>query len=261
MKNKKLLTLIISIAIGVIIISLVIFFMNNSKEDNIGNETNSENLQENMEIETIVDENEFINSYLFKIYMGTDSYIPTFTDINSADEQWIWECAYRNLINFENLKPATTVKKEEIEKSAKQLFGDNFNKEFPKEGLEFWLEPQGNEYFYATASTEKDFYNDYVILSTESKNNLITATIVEYKYNEIFIGEPTKLDLYKVGTDEIVKSYDLEDSNSSNYSIEIEKLDEAILYVEEHPEQFSTAKVTFEHNKETDELYVVSVER
>ena len=269
MEKKKLIILIGVIALVLVVIAVCVLGNQSSKNKTAGinsdiiNDENGLNQVTNND-GIIVDENEAINSYLYSIYFGTETYMPEFKDINSADEKWIWECAYRNLVNFDDLVTATTVTKENVEESAKQLFGNDLNKEFPKEGLEFWLEPEGNEYFYAVASIEQDFYNDYSILSTENNGNTITVEIVEYKYNEVFLGEPTELNLYKFGTNELVKTYSLasdENINNSDNNVLYEKMDEAITYVEEHPEEFSTAKVTLKQDESTGNLYVVSVER
>ena len=83
---------------------------------------------------------------------------------------------------------------------------------FPQVGLKFWLEPEDDGYFLAAASTEADFYNDYEILSYKKTDKDVIVNIVEYKYNEIFLGEPTELELYKINSDEIVKSYSLNGS-------------------------------------------------
>lgn len=204
-----------------------------------------------------------INSYISNIYNGLNTSISEFDDINSADEDWIWECAYSNLHNVVDEDTTMIVKKEQIEESAKQIFGDNLQKEFPKEGLEFWLEPESDGYFYARASIEKDFYNDYALISYKINDNIITANIVEYKYNEIFRGEPTELNLYKTDSEEIVKSYSLNftGSNERYNDFLLQKCDEAEIFVKDNAEIFSIATITLEYDEKEDTMYVKSFER
>ena len=125
MKNKKKIILVGIIVLIAIITLVCVLTSSKDNEENseksVANTVNSESA--NIEnVEKVTEENEDVYSYLYRIYTGISTCIPTFADINSTDENWIH--------------------KEDIEKSAKQLFGNNFNKEFPENGLEFWLEPQ-----------------------------------------------------------------------------------------------------------------------
>ena len=77
-----------------------------------------------------VKEIENIESYISQIYMWkeiTTEALPEFDDINKANELWIWEVVKRNLEEYETTK-------EEIEQKAKEIFGEEFDKKFPKEG-------------------------------------------------------------------------------------------------------------------------------
>ena len=269
MKNKKKIILVGIIVLIAIITLVCVLTSSKDNEENseksVANTVNSESA--NIEnVEKVTEENEDVYSYLYRIYTGISTCIPTFADINSTDENWIWECAYKNLVNFDDLIPGTVIQKEDIEKSAKQLFGNNFNKEFPENGLEFWLEPQDGGYFYTASSYENEICNDYILVSVNKNENTIIAEIIEYRYNEIFLGEPTSLNLYKINSDEIIKSYDLtsngENDGSESYNnMLFDKMDEAFIYVENYPEEFSKAKLTLKVNSETGDLNIVSVER
>lgn len=268
MKNKKKIILVVAIILIAVITLICVLTASNNDTENPTDETNTVNNEiSNLEnVEKITDENEAVYSYLYRIYTGMNTCIPTFSDINLADEKWIWECAYKNLVNFEDLIPGNVIKKEDIENSAKQLFGEVFNREFPEEGLEFWLEPQDDGYFYAATSFESEIYNDHILISVDKNENNIIAEVIEYRYNEIFLGEPTSLNLYKINSDNIVKSYDLtahgENDGSEQYNnMLFDKMDEAVIYVQNHPEDFSTAKITLKQNAETGDLHVISVER
>jgi len=269
----KISTLLLIIIIIVATIIGIIFLLQPKKIVEIVterdfNETTNEEIKTELEgkIDIDLQEQKFkekIKMYISKIYFGTDTYMPEFNNINLANEQWIWECAYRNLVNFEELYAAMTVTKEDVEMSARQLFGNDLQKEFPKEGLEFWLEPEGDEYFYKAAGIELDFYNDYEILSYKKSDKDIIVNIVEYKYNQIFLGEPTELNLYKINSDEVIKTYSLNSiTTNDNYNdFLLSKHNEATTFVKENPELFSTATITLEYDEQKDLRYVKSFER
>lgn len=88
--------------------------------------------------------------------------LPSFDDINSVDEDWIWLAAYYNLFSGEQ-DLGMYVTKEYVENSAKDIFGENLKKEFPIEGLEFWLEPENGKYFVKKAGVDFDYINDFEI--------------------------------------------------------------------------------------------------
>ena len=50
--------------------------------------------------------------------------LPSFDDINSVNENWIWLVAYYNLFSEEQ-KPGMYVTKEYVENSTKDIFGEN----------------------------------------------------------------------------------------------------------------------------------------
>lgn len=229
------------------------------------NETIKSELEGRIDIDLQEQEEMFekkIDDYISDIYFGLDTYMSEFDNINLADENWIWECTYRFLWKDDKVVSGI-ISKEDIEIAAKKCFGDNLQKEFPKEGIEFWLEPEGNGYFLAAASTELDFHNDYEILSYDKTDKDIIVNIVEYKYNEIFLGEPTELELYKINSDEIVKSYSLNGSPiTDNYNdFLLNKHYEAKIFVKENIELFSTATITLEYDEQNDLLYIKSFER
>lgn len=239
----KILTLLLIIIIIVIIILGVNFLLKPKKQEE--------------------DFEEKIDMYVSDVYSGIDTYISEFKDINSANEQWIWECVCRFLWKDNTLLPASIISKDDIEIAAKKCFGDNLQKEFPKEGIEFWLEPKDDGYFLATASTEADFHNSYEILSYKKSDTNIIVNIVEYKYNEIFLGEATEFNLYKINSDKIIKSYDLNTNTSiDNYNdFLLSKHSEAEKFVKENPQLFSTATITLEYDEQNDLLYIKSFER
>ena len=79
-----------------------------------------------------VQEIEQIETYITKIYMWrevTSEALPTFENINEASEMWTWEAVKKNLEDYE-------LSYDQIQEKAKELFGTDFTKEFPKEGTE-----------------------------------------------------------------------------------------------------------------------------
>ena len=153
-------------------------------------------MQNNQSNNVSIEEIQKIEEKISSVYMWkevTGEAIPEFQDINSADEKWIWEVVKNNLQNYE-------VTYEEIEEEAKLIFGDSFNKEFPKEG---------------NSSFE---YN--------SKNNKYVATEVEFDQEEdsFLLDNITKIDKgYEVEIIEYLEDYSEEESvivkNTNNEEI------------------------------------------
>ena len=107
--------LIIIGILAIIFVSMLIF--RNVKMQN------SEN--NNVSIEEINKIEEKISSvYMWKEV--TKEALPTFNNINEADDKWVWEVVKNNLENYE-------VTYEEIQEEAKIIFGENFNKQLPQE--------------------------------------------------------------------------------------------------------------------------------
>lgn len=77
-----------------------------------------------------IEEIKEIETYITKIYLWkeiTNEALPTFENINEANDTWVWEVVKKNLEEF-------AVSIEDIQNKAKEIFGENFTKEFPKEG-------------------------------------------------------------------------------------------------------------------------------
>ena len=119
---------------------------------------------------------EKIESYISKIYLWreiTEVSLPTFDDINQAPEIWIWECVKNSLDQFE-------LTKEEIEAKAKELFGTNFNKEFPIEGNSSFVYNEERQKYIAS-NIELDNEEDMFLINEIEKNkNTYIVEIIEY---------------------------------------------------------------------------------
>lgn len=123
-----------------------------------------------------IQEIEKIENYMKQIYMWkeiTNEALPYFEDINQADETWIWEVVQKNLEEYE-------ISYEKMGEKAKELFGSNFNKEFPKEGTENLIYNEENNLYYAT-SVELDQQEDAFLLNKIDKiKNGYEVEIIEY---------------------------------------------------------------------------------
>ena len=163
--------LIIIVILFVIFISMVI--VRNTKVQN--SENNNVSIEE---IEKI--EQKISSIYLWKEITGEA--LPTFDNINNANDKWVWEVVKNNLEKYE-------VTYEEIHKEAKIIFGENFNKQLPQEGnSSFEYNKETN--MYIATEVEFDQEEDSFLLDniskTDTENNENNANsnyvveIVEY---------------------------------------------------------------------------------
>ena len=169
----------------IIIILLIVFIgMYVYRQNQI--ETNRNN-------EITVDEINKIETYLQKIYMWkeiTGEALPTFDNINNAPDIWLWEVVKKNLEEYE-------LSYEQIEDKAKELFGTNLQKEFPKEGYEYMEYNEETDTYYAVGSG-LDNQDDVFLLDTIQRNeNGYTVQIVEYleDYSEGFETNDTEYNI------------------------------------------------------------------
>lgn len=154
---KKLITIIVILAI--IFVGMIAYKNVVIKNSNIG-----------------IQEIEKIENYLNQIYMWkevTKEALPCFEEINQADETWVWEAVKKNLEEYE-------ITYEKIQEKAKELFGENFTKQFPKEGTEYLSHMEENNLYYAT-SVELDQQDDMFLLNKIDKiDKGYEVEIIEY---------------------------------------------------------------------------------
>ena len=141
----------------IIIILLIIFIgMYIYRQNQI--ETNRSN-------EITVDEINKIETYLQKIYMWkeiTGEALPTFDNINNAPDIWLWEVVKKNLEEYE-------LSYEQLQDKAKEIFGNDLQKEFPREGYEYMEYNEETDKYYAIGSV-LDNQDDVFLLDTIQKN-------------------------------------------------------------------------------------------
>ena len=202
-----------------------------------------------------VQEIEQIQTYITKIYMWkevTAEALPTFENINEASDMWTWEVVKKNLEDYE-------LSYEQIQEKAKELFGPDFTKEFPREGTENFTYDEETDKYYATGMG-LDQEEDCFLLNQINKTDAgYEVEIVEY------------LEDY---SQENIENLDIEEGveNTSiqNFQIIIRNLnDEEIGKVEENQEsssqdivknnldKFTKKIVTLK--KEGDNIYVQKV--
>ncbi len=223
----------------IIIILLIVFIgMYIYRQNQI--ETNRNN-------EITVDEINKIETYLQKIYMWkeiTGEALPTFDNINNAPDIWLWEVVKKNLEEYE-------LSYEQIEDKAKELFGTDLQKEFPKEGYEYMEYNEETDTYYAVGSG-LDNQDDVFLLDTIQRNeNGYTVQIVEY------------LEDYSEGFE----------TNDTEYNISIENLNDEIIgtvkntedetniqqLVKDNIDKFTKKEVNLRTDQEGN-IYVTSVQ-
>ncbi len=195
-----------------------------------------------------VSEVQNIEEYISEIYMWrevTDEALPKFKNINDAPDIWTWEVVKKNLENYE-------LTYEEIQEKAIEIFGDNFKKQFPKEGYEYiyYDEDYGK---YITAGVGLDTQDDcFLIKEINKKDNKYEVEIVEYLEdyeNSMLVEEESQI-------------YDIYITNLNQETIATIKSDEsetkAIEVVKDNIDKFTTKKVTLVEN--SGKMYVESVE-
>ena len=155
---KKL--LIIIIALAIVFIGMVAYTNTLTvKNDNI-----------------TIDEINKIQEYINKIYMWkevTKEALPKFDNINNASELWIWEVVKKDLEEYE-------LTYEQINAKAKELFGEDFQKELKQEETESFIYDESKNKYYPS-EVNLDNKEDIFILNniTRTENGYILE-IIEY---------------------------------------------------------------------------------
>lgn len=103
----------------------------------------------------------------------TTEALPTFENINEANDRWIWEVVKKNLENYE-------LNYEDIQKKAKELFGPEFTKEFPKEGTEYLTYNEETNKYYAIGMGLDEEEDSFLLDTIEKSKNQYKVKIIEY---------------------------------------------------------------------------------
>lgn len=207
---KKMLVIIVILAM--ILVSMIIY-------KNIAiNKNKSVNVQEVEQIE----------EYISKIYMWkeiTKEALPTFENINNANELWVWEVIKKNLETYE-----TTY--EEIQQKGKELFGEKFEKQIPKEGNDsFYYDKESNKYL-ATEIVLDEEEDSFLLKDIEKEEEKYKVKIIEYiedysEENKVIIRNQQEEEIGRVSTsDSETKIKEIVKNNKERFSqknIEIKK--------------------------------------
>ena len=207
---KKMLVIIVILAM--ILVSMIIY-------KNIAiNKNKSVNVQEVEQIE----------EYISKIYMWkeiTKEALPTFENINNANELWVWEVIKKNLETYE-----TTY--EEIQQKGKELFGEKFERQIPKEGNDsFYYDKESNKYL-ATEIVLDEEDDSFLLKDIEKEGEKYKVKIIEYiedysEENKVIIRNLQEEEIGRVSTtDSETKIKEIVKNNKERFSqknIEIKK--------------------------------------
>lgn len=207
---KKMLVIIVILAM--ILVSMIIY-------KNIAiNKNKSVNVQEVEQIE----------EYISKIYMWkeiTKEALPTFENINNANELWLWEVIKKNLETYE-----TTY--EEIQQKGKELFGEKFERQIPKEGNDsFYYDKESNKYL-ATEIVLDEEEDSFLLKDIEKEGKKYKVKIIEYiedysEENKVIIRNLQEEEIGRVSTsDSETKIKEIVKNNKERFSqknIEIKK--------------------------------------
>ena len=122
-----------------------------------------------------------IQSYIEKIYLWkevTGEALPTFNDINQANDKWIWEVVKNNLDDYD-------ISLEEADQKVKELFGKECNKQMPKEGNDsFWYNEETEK--YEATGVELDNKQDAFLINNIVKTKEgYQVEIIEYLINHM----------------------------------------------------------------------------
>ena len=207
---KKMLVIIVILAM--ILVSMIIY-------KNIAiNKNKSVNVQEVEQIE----------EYISKIYMWkeiTKEALPTFENINNANELWVWEVIKKNLETYE-----TTY--EEIQQKGKELFGEKFERQIPKGGNDsFYYDKESNKYL-ATEIVLDEEDDSFLLKDIEKEGEKYKVKIIEYiedysEENKVIIRNLQEEEIGRVSTtDSETKIKEIVKNNKERFSqknIEIKK--------------------------------------
>ncbi len=207
---KKMLVIIVILAM--ILVSMIIY----------------KNIAINKNKSVNVHEVEQIEEYISKIYMWkeiTKEALPTFENINNANELWVWEVIKKNLETYE-----TTY--EEIQQKGKELFGEKFERQIPKEGNDsFYYDKESNKYL-ATEIVLDEEEDSFLLKDIEKEEEKYKVKIIEYiedysEENKVIIRNLKEEEIGRVSTtDSETKIKEIVKNNKERFSqknIEIKK--------------------------------------
>lgn len=123
-----------------------------------------------------------LEKYISDIY-GTTFLIPEFSDINEADEEWLWENVNQYVWNHNDDYQEKNNERygytyEDISKIVRNIYGDNLKKKFPKGAVSMRYDSYRDLYGPTSFST-KNYYN-YKIDKIEQNGTTYTVSLYDY---------------------------------------------------------------------------------
>lgn len=191
---------------------------------------------------------EKVEKYISKIYMWkevTEEALPEFNNINEAPDLWVWEVVKKNLDDYE-------VSYDEIEQKAKEIFGNGFTKNFPKEGTEYIQYSEELQKYLATGVGLDTLDDSFLIKNIEKTSTGYEVEIVEYLEDyENSMNVKDENDIYDIYIKDLNHNIiaTIKSNDGETKSIEV---------VKENIDKFTTKKIILEKDK-NENLYVRQV--
>ena len=201
----------------------------------------------NQTSEVSVDEINQIETYLQKIYMWreiTGDALPVFDNINDAPEVWLWEVVKKNLEEYE-------LSYEQLQDKTKEIFGEELQKEFPREGYEYMEYNEETDTYYAIGSGLDNQEDVFLLDKIQKQDNGYTVQIVEY------------LEDYSAGYETTDTEYNIQIKNLNDETIGEVKNTESETniqqFVKDHMNRFTKKEIHL-RTDENGNVYVTSVQ-
>ena len=200
----------------------------------------------NQSSEVSVDEINQIETYLQKIYMWreiTGDALPVFDNINDAPDVWLWEEEKKNLEEYE-------LTYEQLQDKTKEIFGEDLQKEFPKEGYEYMEYDEETDTYYAIGSGLDNQEDVFLLDKIQKSENGYIVQIVEY------------LEDYSEGYETTDAEYNIQIKNLNDETIGEIKSTESETniqqFVKDHIDRFTKKEVNLKID-DNGNIYVTSV--
>ena len=200
----------------------------------------------NQSSEVSVDEINQIETYLQKIYMWreiTGDALPVFDNINDAPDVWLWEVVKKNLEEYE-------LTYEQLQDKTKEIFGEDLQKEFPKEGYEYMEYNEETDTYYAIGSGLDNQEDVFLLDKIQKSENGYIVQIVEY------------LEDYSEGYETTDAEYNIQIKNLNDETIGEIKSTESETniqqFVKDHIDRFTKKEVNLKID-DNGNIYVTSV--
>lgn len=197
--------------------------------------------------EVSVDEINRIETYLQKIYMWreiTEDALPAFDNINNAPNIWLWEVVKKNLEEYE-------LSYEQLQDKTKEIFGEDLQKEFPREGYEYMEYNEKTDTYYAIGIGLDNQEDVFLLDKIQKQDNGYVVQIVEY------------LEDYSAGYETMNAEYNIQIKNLNDETIEEVKSTESETniqqFVKDNINRFTKKQVKLIKD-ENENLYVTSVQ-